>query len=189
MVDPPQERGHDNREPCLLRPLRVEDLPLFEDVYATKFGSGEHQWFGFSTPGRHLVEMGAIGPAGGRLSIATADRTVGSVFWFRREWGLPDTSWCWEIAVHVFPDHRGIGIGTRAQRLLAGYLFAHTRGRRLQAITDCENLPEQRALERVGFQREGRLRDLQWREGRWHDQILYSLLRRDWPGSDFSVRV
>lgn len=130
-------------------------------------------------PGRSLAELGAIGPGGGRLAVVTAGQTVGSVFWFRRDWGLPETSWCWEIAVHIFPGWRNRGIGTHAQRLLVHYLFDHTRAERVQAVTDVENTAEQRALDRVGFTREGRLRDLQWREGGWHDQLIYSLLRRD----------
>jgi RimJ/RimL family protein N-acetyltransferase len=46
------------------------------------------------------------------------------------------------------------------QRLLVEYLLATTLANRLQAITDVENLAEQRALERIGFRREGVLRGL-----------------------------
>ncbi|WTL80299.1 GNAT family protein [Streptomyces sp. NBC_01518] len=162
-----------------LRPLAQSDLPLFEAAYASHEGAGEHQWFGFSSPGRSLAEMGLIGPDGGRLTVVARAEAVGSVSWYRRVFGHPETSWCWEIGVHVLPGWRGQHIGTQSQRLLADYLFDSTRVWRLQAITDGANVPEQRALERVGFQREGVLRDAQWREGRWHDQVLYSLLRRD----------
>jgi RimJ/RimL family protein N-acetyltransferase len=123
--------------------------------------------------------MGSIGPAGGRLAVAQNDDTIGTVFWFRHDWGLPDTSWCWEIAVHIFPESRGRGFGTQCQRLLVDYLFDHTRAWRMQAVTDVENIPEQKALARIGFTREGILRGLQWREGQWHDQLIFSLLRSD----------
>ncbi|MFF4102605.1 GNAT family N-acetyltransferase [Streptomyces sp. NPDC001903] len=49
----------------------------------------------------------------------------------------------------------------------------------MQAWTDVRNLAEQRALEKAGFTREGVLRGAQWRGGRWHDQVLFSILRGD----------
>jgi RimJ/RimL family protein N-acetyltransferase len=67
---------------------------------------------------------------------------------------------CLEIGVLLFPEHRGRGVGTAAQRLLVEYLFATTLVNRLQAVTDLENLAEQRVLERIGFRREGVLRGL-----------------------------
>jgi RimJ/RimL family protein N-acetyltransferase len=39
------------------------------------------------------------------------------------------------------------------------------------------NAAEQRALERAGFTREGVLRHAQFREGGFHDLVLYSKLR------------
>jgi aminoglycoside 6'-N-acetyltransferase len=78
-------------------------------------------------------------------------------------------------------DTQGRGIGTKAQRLLVAYLFDHTRAQRVQAFTDVENVAERRALEKVGFVAEGVLRSAQWRQGRWHDQVLYSILREPPP--------
>jgi ribosomal-protein-alanine N-acetyltransferase len=86
---------------------------------------------------------------------------------------------CLEIGALLFPEHRGKGLGTAAQRLLAGYLFATTLANRLQAITDVENVAEQRALERAGFRREGVMRGLTFDRGRWHDGVLYARLRDD----------
>jgi RimJ/RimL family protein N-acetyltransferase len=164
---------------CVVRPLVDTDLPIFEREYASKAGAGEHQWFGFSAPGRGLAEMGAIGDCGGRLTVAAEGRVIGSVFWFRREWGPPETSWCWEIALHIHSADRGKGYGTEATRQLVSYLFLHSLAWRLQAIADVANLPSQRVLERAGFTREGTLRSAQWREGGWHDQHIYSRLRGD----------
>ena len=44
------------------------------------------------------------------------------------------------------PEHRGRGIGTAAQRLVAEHLFAHTTVHRLEAVTETINIAEQRAL-------------------------------------------
>lgn len=162
-----------------LRPLKEADLAVFEDDYSSREGAGEYQWFGFSPPGRGLVQMGALGRDGGRLAAVTADRLVGSVFWFRKEHGPPEISWCWELALHIRREERGKGYGTRCISLISRYLFDHTRAYRLQAITDTENLAMQHVLETCGYTCEGTLRAVQWREGTWHDHRVYSLLRAD----------
>jgi aminoglycoside 6'-N-acetyltransferase len=162
-----------------LRPLEETDLPFFDQVYSSRESAGEYQWFGFSSPGRGLAEMGALGREGGRLTAVVEGRIVGSTFWFRRDWGLPDTSWCWEVAVHIVADQRRRGFGTQCLTQLMRYLFDHTLAWRIQAIADVANTPSQRMLARTGFTQEGRLRAPQWREGGWHDHFIYSLLRGD----------
>jgi RimJ/RimL family protein N-acetyltransferase len=166
---------------CRLRPLEEADLPLFERVFSSRESSGEHQWFGFSPPGRSLREMGALGREGGRLTAMAEDRVIGSAFWFRREWGLPETSWCWEVALHIHVEERSLGFGTQCLTLLSGYLFDHTLAWRIQAITDVANAAAQKILDRSGFTKEGLLRAPQWREGRRHNHFLYSRLRDDPP--------
>jgi RimJ/RimL family protein N-acetyltransferase len=84
-----------------------------------------------------------------------------------------------EIGAVLFPEHRGHGIGTEAQRQLVEYLFATTTAHRLQAGTEVDNLAEQRALERVGFEREGVLRATHFRAGQWRDGVIYGMLRGD----------
>ncbi|MGW3247251.1 GNAT family N-acetyltransferase [Streptomyces sp. NPDC001070] len=170
-----------------LRPVTADDLDLFEREFSGQHGAGPYQWFGFRSQAdlRHrFAETGLLGPDGGVLSVAEANRTVGRVEWFAASWGRPDTSSCWSLAIGIVPAARGRGIGTHAQRLLAGYLFDHTRAERLQAWTDHGNQAEQRALEKAGFTQEGVLRSAQWRGGCWHDQVLYSMLRADRPGGD-----
>ncbi|MBA2393543.1 MAG: GNAT family N-acetyltransferase, partial [Ktedonobacteraceae bacterium] len=48
---------------------------------------------------------------------------------------------------------------------------------RVEATTDITNRAEQRALEKAGFTREGVLRKAQWRNGNWHDMVVYSKVR------------
>ena len=52
---------------------------------------------------------------------------------------------------------------------------------RIQADTEVANIPEQRALEKAGFTREGVLRGIGWRDGAWRDGVTYSILRTDPP--------
>jgi ribosomal-protein-alanine N-acetyltransferase len=106
---------------------------------------------------------------------------AGIVSWRTYKTGGPEAG-CLEVGALLFPEHRGRGLGTAAQRLLAGYLFATTLANRLQAITAVENLAEQRALERAGFRREAIMRGLAFDRGRWHDGVLYAGLRDDITG-------
>lgn len=123
-----------------------------------------------------MAETGSLTDDGGTLTVCADDHVAGRVQWSQSTWG-PAVSWCWTISILLRPEHRGHGVGTEAQRQLAAYLFDHTRVHRIRASTDVQNHAEQRALEKAGFEREGILRESVWRGGRWHDQILYSLLR------------
>jgi RimJ/RimL family protein N-acetyltransferase len=85
----------------------------------------------------------------------------------------------------VLPGVRGKGIGTLAQGQLIDYLFATTPVHRISAITEVDNIAEQRVLERCGFRQEGRLRGTHFRAGQWRDSFAYSVVRGDLdPGSE-----
>lgn len=117
-------------------------------------------------------------PAVSRLIVTLDDGTrVGGVSWFAMTYGPNRRSAAWNIGITVLPEHRRRGYGTAAQRMLAEHLFATTDANRVEASTDVDNVIEQRALERAGFQREGVLRGAQYRGGRWHDLVLYACVR------------
>jgi [ribosomal protein S5]-alanine N-acetyltransferase len=140
---------------------------------------------GFRSPlarRRRWEEDGWRGGDSGQLAVALPDRTLAGIMaWRSIETGGPKAG-CLEIGALLFPERRGQGHGTAAQRLLAEYLFATTLANRLQAITDVENIAEQNALERAGFRREGIMRGLAFDGGRWHDGVLYARLRDDSTG-------
>jgi RimJ/RimL family protein N-acetyltransferase len=143
------------------------------------------EWTGFRDPGarrRRWEQDGWIGRDSTHLAVALSDGTLaGIVSWRTIKAGGPEGG-CLEIGALLFPEHRGRGLGSAAQRLLVGYLFATTLANRLQAITDVENLAEQRALERIGFRREGVMRGLAFIGGQWRDGVLYARLRGDTTG-------
>ena len=167
-----------------LRPFREDDLDVFEAERATPELRGEFQWDGHHSYRRlrqDFAENGLLGADSGRLAIDADGDNAGWVMWSKMAWGPDTTCWCWTIGICVFSDFRHKGIGTEAQRQLVDYLFAHTRAERIQCFTDVANRSEQRAVEKIGFEREGILRRSQWRNGDWHDQVLYSVLRERIP--------
>jgi RimJ/RimL family protein N-acetyltransferase len=166
-----------------LRPAALADLDAFEQRFDSADATGPYQWFGHPSLQalRELWhERRLLRGAQNLLAVEADGELAGRVDYFEKTWGRPDTSTCWEIAIALFPELRGRGIGTAAQALLVDYLFEHTRVERIQVTTDVENAAELAAVKRVGFQREGQIRRAQWRGGRWHDQILLSLLRDEW---------
>jgi RimJ/RimL family protein N-acetyltransferase len=83
------------------------------------------------------------------------------------------------IGIWLRPEYRGQGIGRAAQAQLVELFFSHTTINRVEAHTDVDNVPEQRALEAAGFHREGLIRGAQWRDGAYRDGFLYAVLRGD----------
>jgi RimJ/RimL family protein N-acetyltransferase len=161
-----------------LGPVAEEDLAVIERLSNDPDGTGELEWHGWHDPHvwRHRwMENGLLGSAGGALMIVRGSEAVGLISW--RQVGTGPTAHCWELGVTVAPEARGQGVGTQAHRQITRYLFRHTQVNRVQASTDITNAAEQRSLEKAGFTREGVLRGFGYRDGRWHDYVLYSVLR------------
>jgi ribosomal-protein-alanine N-acetyltransferase len=47
-------------------------------------------------------------------------------------------------------------------------------------VTDVDNVPSQRVLEKNWFKREGVLRKRTFNRGQYGDEYMYSLLREEW---------
>lgn len=60
------------------------------------------------------------------------------------------------------------------------YSFLELNLNRVELMVYAFNERAHRAYEKAGFQLEGRLRDALYREGRYHDELVMSVLRREW---------
>jgi RimJ/RimL family protein N-acetyltransferase len=109
-------------------------------------------------------------------------RPIGTVGWHREMYGPNPESTAYNLGIELIPEARGRGLGAEAQAQLADYLFATSDVNRVEAATDLENIPEQRSLEKAGFRREGVLRGSQFRDGAYHDLVIYAVLRTDRRG-------
>jgi RimJ/RimL family protein N-acetyltransferase len=72
------------------------------------------------------------------------------------------------------------GYGSEAITLLLEWLFNDRGAHRVWLEVFPENTRAQRAYEKVGFVREGTLRETWLVDGRWHDEHVYSMLRREY---------
>jgi RimJ/RimL family protein N-acetyltransferase len=161
-----------------LRPATEDDLSWLVNLRNSPAALGPHAWHGWSDPERmrrRWAESGLLGDSGGTLIVMHGTDLVGDISWRKVQTG--PIAYAWAIGIGLEPEFRGRGYGSEAQRLLVRYLFAHTQVNRIEATTEITNVAEQRALEKAGFTREGVLRGSTFRQGRWHDQLIYSVLR------------
>lgn len=165
-----------------VRPVEPADLDMLASVGRDPELAGEFSWWGFSGAERirrRFEETGCLTENSGMLIVEDRGAAAGFVTWHRVEHGPGVGSQCWNIGIWLEPSARGRGLGVVAQELLVRYLFATTPVVRVEAGTDIQNVAEQRALEKAGFEREGVLRKAQFRDGAWRDVALFSRLRHE----------
>ncbi|MDH3681851.1 MAG: GNAT family N-acetyltransferase [Acidimicrobiia bacterium] len=172
-----------------LRAVTEADLPWLAAIAADPEASGEHNWGGQPVdPSDVEEELRArfrddrlLGFDRGSMIVELDGRTpIGDVSWRAEQWGPSAASRCLAFGITLLPSYRGKGHGTEAQRQLITYLFRTTDVHRIQSDTAADNPAERRALEKLGMHPEGVVRQAEYRAGRYHDHILFSVLRPEW---------
>jgi RimJ/RimL family protein N-acetyltransferase len=74
----------------------------------------------------------------------------------------------------------GKGYGTEATRLITGFAFETLNLNRVWLHVTAENAAGIRAYEKVGYRREGVLRQALYKEGRYQDLVTMAILRDEW---------
>ena len=169
-----------------LRPVEESDLALLERLDKEPALSEPFEWTGFRSPGnrrRRWEQDGYLGDDA-LLVVSLPDGTFAGIVVWKPAGGTASLGGCFEIGILLLPAHRGRGWGSAAQVLLADHLFSTTLANRLEALTEVDNVAEQRALERAGFFQEGTLRGRAFIRGGWRDAFIYSRLRSDPPPSE-----
>ena len=85
-----------------------------------------------------------------------------------------------ELGYAMAHAHWGKGYMNEALTALVSHAFEVMELRRLEADVDPRNAASIRTLERLGFQREGFLRERWHVNGEIQDAFFYGLLRREW---------
>lgn len=164
-----------------LRPLIEDDLAIFRR-FLTEPGLIGLDWAGFrdaQAPARRFATDGYLAADDGRLMVQVEPDDEAAGFVSFQAHSYSGTAKHWVIGIALLPQWRGRGIGWRAQALLCEYLFHHSPAQRIEAGTHPENIAEQKALVKAGFQLEGVVRAAEFRAGEWRDGLLYSRLRTD----------
>ena len=111
-----------------------------------------------------------------RWMIQLGDEVIGTVSAMNPSWNMGYI----EIGYMLAASHHGRGWGTRAVTLLVDKLFRETDLYRIFATISVENIASIKLLERLGFTREGLLREHFVIQGRRVDEVIYGLLRHEW---------
>jgi len=163
-----------------LRRATVDDAAVLELWQSVEY-MGEFNDFGLPRrPVRDAIrETGLVSENGGTMVVESASdgEPIGTVSWRMVRYGPNPEYGAWNIGISLIPAARGQGLGAAAQRLLADHLFETTPANRVEAMTDIDNVIEQRSLEKAGYSRDGVLKGSQYRAGGWHDLVVFARVR------------
>lgn len=107
----------------------------------------------------------------------TAQRVIGSCLLFRHDEGSARA----ELGYVLGRAHWGQGLMSEALRAFIDCAFNHLSLRRLEAEIDPRNQPSTRLVRRLGFTREGLLRQRWVTLNEPRDVEIFGLLRSEWP--------
>ena len=84
------------------------------------------------------------------------------------------------LGIALGREYIGRGYGTDAVRVIVDYGFREMGLHRIQLSVAPYNPAGIRAYEKAGFVEEGRHRESVLHDGRWYDEVLMSILDREW---------
>jgi [ribosomal protein S5]-alanine N-acetyltransferase len=169
-----------------LRPFGEGDAPFLFEMYSDPQTARFLSYPPFKDVDRAHAMLGRI------LEAQAEERTVDRVI-VRKSDGVAVgscTLFSWnkqcaraEIGFSLMRAHTSQGYMNEALRGFIDYAFSALGMNRLEADIDPRNAGSAKTLERLGFLREGFLRERWIVAGEVSDTALYGLLRRDWPGT------
>ncbi len=84
-----------------------------------------------------------------------------------------------EIGYEIHPDYWRKGYTLEALTIVMSYGFESMGLTRIGAVVFLENEASNNLLNKIGFQKEGILRDYMYQNGKAHDAFMYSILKKD----------
>jgi RimJ/RimL family protein N-acetyltransferase len=85
-----------------------------------------------------------------------------------------------EIGFTVATPYQRMGLGSEAVRAVLDRLFRVQGLHKVTGECDARNAPSAALMERLGFTREGHLRQQTYIKGEWTDDLIYGLLAEEW---------
>ena len=167
----------------LLRPLRISDADalhaVFSDLKVTRYWSTP-PWESVERA-RSMIDRDVKAMAAGeylRLGLERTDDTllIGMCTLFAISEPCRRAEIGYAMASHAW----GNAYMDEALRALLNYGFSELRLNRVEADIDPRNQASARSLERLGFKKEGHLRERWFVGDEVSDTALYGLLNRDW---------
>lgn len=110
------------------------------------------------------------------FALLRGDRLIGSIGFTSFDWQARAT----EIGYWIAKNEEGKGIVGRATAILIEHALTGLGMNRIEIRCSSENLRSAAIPERLGFKKEGVLRQCAMRNGKLHDFIVYGLLAGEW---------
>ena len=85
-----------------------------------------------------------------------------------------------EIGYWLGEEYQGNGIITKSCEAIIDYVFDELELNRVEITCAEENSKSQAVPKRLGFTKEGVIRDNQWLNGRYVNHVVYGLLKDEW---------
>ncbi len=114
---------------------------------------------------------------GFQLAVIVAEGIVGVIGYLGVDWVNRST----RIGYWLDEGHQGEGTMTAAVRFLVDHALSVWDLNRVEIRVAVENRRSHAIPERLGFHREGTLRQAELIDGRYLDSVVYSMLEADWP--------
>jgi len=83
------------------------------------------------------------------------------------------------IGYIIARKHSNKGLTTEALKVFIEYGFSHLEVHRIEAHVEPGNVASEVVLQKIGFQKEGLLRESTFNKGEYQDMIYYGLLKTD----------
>ncbi len=85
-----------------------------------------------------------------------------------------------EIGYFIKPGYWGQGFGTEMGKALINYLFTNYSIHKVTASCNSSNSQSESIMIKLGMTKEGVSRRVRYKDGRWDDELKYSLLKEEW---------
>jgi len=170
----------------MLRPLREGDADalytIFSDPRVMRYWSTT-PWEAIEIAHDMIARDAEALAAGEHLRLGIERTSDGRLVGTCSIHNLVPTSRRAELGYALAADAWGDAIMNEALTALLDWAFSSLDLNRLEADVDPRNEPSVRCLERLGFRREGHLRERWVVAGEVSDSWLYGLLRREWEAA------
>ncbi len=110
------------------------------------------------------------------IGIWHRGKLAGSIRFHEIDWANRST----EFGYWLGAEFEGKGLITKVCRVMISYAFEKLELNRIVIICDMANQKSRAVAERLGFTKEGTLRQSEWLKDRFIDQAVYSLLADEW---------
>jgi len=174
-----------NGDKVYLRPLEREDAPLLVrwmndpevtrtlNIYRPVNLRIEEDFIDKMLQSEHDLALGIV--------VRDTDHLIGATGLHRMDFKNSHSSFGISIGAKA---EWGKGYGSEATRLLVGYAFDTLNLNRVWLYVFEHNERGIRTYEKVGFKKEGTLRQDRYQEGRYYDTIVMGMLREEWRPSN-----